>query len=213
MNVLKIDSAQFQCDDLQSVASALNGGGVIAYPTETVYGLGANIFKANAVARIFTIKGRDPQKPISIMISRLADVDEFCDEVPAAAKILMKHYWPGPLTLILKASPALPDYIVSSDKKIGLRFPDHPICSALMRLHADPVTSTSANLTGLPPLARVEEIVEAFGEKLDVIIDCGECAFNQPSTVVDVSGPELRILREGTVAANEIFKLILELEK
>jgi L-threonylcarbamoyladenylate synthase len=209
MKVLKINPDDFEDNELQLAADVLNRGGVIAYPTETVYGLGANIFQRAAVARIFAIKGRDPHKPISIMISQAADVDEFCKDISAVGRTLMNAYWPGPLTLIFKASSKLPDYIVSREGKIGLRLPDHPICSALMRQHCAPVTSTSANPAGKPPLVNAQQIAEQFGEKIDLVIDGGACKTNVPSTVVDVSEGEPQVVRAGAIPPAEIQKLLL----
>lgn len=206
MKIVKINPVQFRDDELQLAADVLKRGGVIAYPTETVYGLGANIFQRAAVAKIFEIKGREPHKPVSIMISEAADVDVFCEEVSAVGRKLMAAYWPGPLMLIFKASSQLPDYIVSRDGKIGLRLPDHPICSALMRRHREPITSTSANRTGEPPLVNARQIVEQFGDEIDLVIDGGACQSNVPSTVVDVSGDEPQVLRAGAIPPAEIQK-------
>jgi L-threonylcarbamoyladenylate synthase len=206
MEILKINPGKFRGEDLQPAAAVLKRGGLVAYPTETVYGLGANIFHRQAVAKIAALKGRDPRKPVSIMISGAADVEQLCRDISPLGRTLMAAYWPGPLTLIFKASQSLPRYVITQDGKIGLRVPDHPICAALMRLHREPVTSTSANLTGEPPLISARHIVEQFGEKLALVIDGGECRSGAPSTVVDVSGAKPMILREGAIAAAEVMR-------
>jgi len=206
MKILKINPEKFAVKELQPAVAILHQGGIIAYPTETVYGLGANIYQKKAVQRIFEIKGRDPQKPLSIMIASVGDVEELCENIPAFGTTLMKAYWPGPLTLIFQAAPKLPQYILSMDKKIGLRFPDHPITRALMKRHREPVTTTSANISGQRDPVRASEVIEAFAGKVDLIIDGGECQMKTPSTVVDVSGSEPVLVREGAIPFVEIVK-------
>jgi L-threonylcarbamoyladenylate synthase len=206
MTVIKINPDKFELKELQPAVAILQQGGVIAYPTETVYGLGANIYHEKAVRRIFEIKGRDPQKPLSIMVSSIQAAEELCGNVPDFGNKLMAAYWPGPLTLIFQAANKLPKYIVSVDKKIGLRFPDHPITGALMRLHREPVTSTSANISGQRDPVRASEVIEAFAKKVDLIIDGGECQTKIPSTVVDVSGSEPVLVRAGAIPFAEIMK-------
>ncbi|NIR72943.1 threonylcarbamoyl-AMP synthase [candidate division KSB1 bacterium] len=204
MTIIKIHPKKFQSDDLQVAVSSLRKGGVIAYPTETVYGLGANIYQQKAVLRIFEIKGRDISKPVSIMIASDADVNDICMDIPDYSRTLMAKYWPGPLTLIFKASEELPEYIVSEDKKIGLRLPDHPITRKLMELHSEPMTSTSANISGEQAPIHAQEVANTFKERIDVIIDGGECEGKVPSTVLDASGNTPRILREGAISSSQI---------
>jgi len=205
MTIIKINPEKFAVKELQPAVAILHRGGVIAYPTETVYGLGANIYQKKAVQRIFEIKGRDPQKPLSIMIASVDDVEELCENIPAFGTALMEAYWPGPLTLIFQAAPKLPQYILSMDKKIGLRFPDHPITMGLMKQHHEPITSTSANISGQRDPVRASEVIEAFAGKVDLVIDSGECQMKIPSTVVDVSGSEPVLVREGAIPFVEIL--------
>jgi len=202
--LLAINPRNFDAKDLKPAARTLKRGGVIVYPTETVYGLGANIFHQKAVQKIYRLKRRDPHQPISAMIASLEDVDEYCTDVHEYARSLMHEYWPGPLTLILKASENLPRYITSADCKIGLRFPDHPITKALMVHHCQPITSTSANLTrGIPPVTAHELNINIAG-KVDLIVDAGPCSVQIPSTVLDCSGDEPKLIREGSIPISEI---------
>ncbi len=206
--VLEINHGNFDVKDLKPAAQILKRGGVIAYPTETVYGLGANIFHQKAVQKIYRVKRRDPHQPISVMIASVDNVDEFCTGVHDYARQLMHQYWPGPLTLILMASENLPRYITSSDRKIGLRFPDHPITKALMVHHCQPITSTSANLTrGIPPV-NARELNINIADKIDLIIDAGPCSTRIPSTVLDCSGDEPKLIRKGSIAISEINKFL-----
>jgi len=205
---LEIDAGNFDAKDLKPAAQILKRGGVIVYPTETVYGLGANIFHQKAVQKIYRVKRRDPHKPISAMIASIEDVDEFCTDVHDYARSLMHKYWPGPLTLILKASENLPRYMTSGEHKIGLRFPDHPITKALMVHHCQPITSTSANLAnGIPPV-NVQELNINIASKVDLIVDVGSCSVQIPSTVLDCSGNEPKLIREGSIPIPEIKDLL-----
>ncbi len=206
--VLKINPGNFDLNDLNPAVRTLKRGGVIAYPTETVYGLGANIFHQKAVQKIYRVKRRDPHKPISAMVSSIADVDEFCTEIQDYARQLMHKYWPGPLTLILKASENLPRYMTSSDRKIGLRFPDHPITKALMVHHCQPVTSTSANRTREAPPVNARELNVNIADNIDLIVDAGPCSVQIPSTVLDCSGAEPKLIREGSIVISEINKFL-----
>ncbi len=205
---LEIDTGNFDATDLKPAAQTLKRGGVIVYPTETVYGLGANIFHQKAVQKIYRVKRRDPRKPISAMIASIEDVDEFCIDVHEYARCLMHKYWPGPLTLILKASENLPRYMTSAEHKIGLRFPDHPITKALMVHHCQPITSTSANLAnGRPPVTAHELNINIAG-KVDLIVDAGSCSVQIPSTVLDCAGGEPILIREGSIPISEIKNLL-----
>lgn len=208
VSLLEIDSKNFDAKALKPAAQTLKRGGVIAYPTETVYGLGANIFHQKAVQKIYLVKRRDPHKPISVMIASLEDVDEFCTDIHDYARGLMQKYWPGPLTLILKASENLPRYVTSADRKIGLRFPDHPITKALMVHHCQPITSTSANLTGGIPPVNAQELNINIADKIDLIVDAGPCSVQIPSTVLDCSGDKPKLIREGSITIPEFNKFL-----
>ncbi|MFQ5822638.1 MAG: L-threonylcarbamoyladenylate synthase [bacterium] len=209
LSVLKINPNNFDAKDLEPAVMVLQRGGVIAYPTETVYGLGANIYHERAVRRIYQLKKRDLTKPLSVMISSIEDVEDLCEEIHHYGKILINAFWPGPITLIFKASDSIPSYITSKDKKIGLRIPNHPITEALMRMHSQPVTSTSANITGTKELIRAQDVKNNFGGKIDLIIDGGACCVKIPSTVLDVTGEEPKVLREGAITRSQIEEVLL----
>lgn len=206
--IVKIDPNYFEEKDLEPAVSALQKSGLIAYPTETVYGLGANIYFEEAVARVFQLKKRDPQKPFSIMIASSDDIEELCQEIPEYGKILINCFWPGPLTLIFTASDKVPNYIKSIDNKVGLRFPDHPVTKALMKMHRKPVTSTSANLAGAQETVTVQDVIKNFGSAIDVIIDGGPCNIKVSSTVLDATGEKPKVIREGAITPSQISKTL-----
>ncbi len=208
MIITKINPNKFNLEELEPAVATLKQGGVLVYPTETVYGLGANVYNEKAVQKIYHLKKRESKKPLSVMIAAIADAKQLCDELNETGEKLMKMFWPGPLTLIFKASAQVPIYIMSPDHKIGLRMPAHPITDGLMKLHREPVTSTSANFSGARPPVLAQEVAQNFENSVDLIIDGGKCSVQVPSTVVDVSGKETKIIREGAISKNKIMQCL-----
>lgn len=211
MKVLTIDPNHFEVSELNPAVEVMQQGGVLAYPTETVYGLGANIFLKAAVERIYHLKKRVSSKPMSIMIASDEEARKLCVEISKQAEVLMDTFWPGPLTLIFRAASSVPEYMVSASGTIGLRYPDHPITRALMHLHGQPVTSTSANVSGAEPAQSAREVVWSFANEVDMVIDAGTFPAQKPSTVVDLAQGELRVVREGAISKNQLTACLKEL--
>ncbi|MCG8605857.1 threonylcarbamoyl-AMP synthase [bacterium] len=203
MRTLRVNPANLKAEDLAPVLEVLRDGGVIAYPTETVYGLGADMYSKTAVQKIFRLKQRDSSKPISVMIGSKQMTGQLCQKIPKYVEELMRRYWPGPLTLVMRAAANVPEQVLS-DGKIGLRMPDHPVTLALMKVWDSPITSTSANVSGRHPLTRAEEVVKTFQFGIELVIDAGENPAQIPSTVIDVSSSRPRILRQGAITQNQI---------
>lgn len=191
---------------LGEAAEIIRRGGVIVYPTETVYGIGADALNARAVNRVQEVKGRKEAKPILVLVRSREMMLDLVDGVNAAAEVLMQHFWPGPLTLVFKARPGLPAGLTQDTGAIGVRVPSSALCLRLLDLCGRPITSTSANLTGMPVHATVQEIRRVLGNKVDFYIDGGVLSGNIPSTVVDVSTDRPAILREGAVSRTELQK-------
>ena len=189
---------------IQSVIDILRNGGIVGYPTETVYGLGCNPWNMEAVKRIQFLKGRDSDKPMIILIPQIQDVDLLTVSVPNRTKSVMKTFWPGSLTLVLKGSEKAPEYILNENKTIGLRISSDPVCRNLLKKYNHPIVSTSANPSGENPARSAEEVEAFFGDKLDAVLDGGLRKTREPSTVVDLSGDEMRILRTGAVKIDKI---------
>jgi len=203
-NILTIPDKRFDPDLLLPAVDILKADGVIAYPTETVYGLGASMFSERAVERIFDIKCRQPSNPISVMVNSIQAALQLTHSVSTQAATLMKTYWPGPLTLVFKASAEVPPYLHGTNNKIGVRFPDHAISTALVTLLQGAITSTSANRTGLPAATSAADVATALANDVDLIIDAGTTSLQVPSTVIDVSGTEMRLLRAGAISSDDI---------
>lgn len=174
---------------------ALRDDGVIAYPTDTVYGLGCDITSKKAVERIVRIKGRDPKKPMSFVCSDLTHISRYA-KVPNFAYRILKRYLPGAYTFILEASREVPKMLLTKQKTVGIRIPDHAVALALVAELGNPILSTSANRTAQEPLNNPPEIQEVLGDEIDVILDCGVLP-RVPSTIVSLVGDEVKVLREG----------------
>ncbi|MGC9515623.1 L-threonylcarbamoyladenylate synthase [Methanocrinis sp.] len=178
---------------ISEAAKLLADGGTVVYPTETVYGIGASISIPGAVERVFEIKGRDRRMPLSVavasfeMVAGIANIDE--DDLALLRKLL-----PGPITILVEKSPQLPDSVTAGSPLVGIRFPDHPMAIDLIG-RAGPITSTSANPSGLPPPASIEELDPEIAEKVDLVLDGGRCRLARPSTLVDLASR--RVIREG----------------
>ena len=184
----------------------LKNGGIAAFPTDTVYGLGAVFSDAEAVRKIFRAKGRPENKPLSILVSDPKEVQLLAEEISDDAKKLMKAFWPGALTLIFrkKQSAMIPDEVTAGGDTIGVRMPDSDVAVQVIREAGKPLAAPSANLSGHRSASKAEEVIEDLNGRVDLIIDGGDCPVGISSTVLDVSGEEIRILREGTITADMI---------
>lgn len=191
-------------ESFDRVADLIRKGGVIAFRTDTLYGLGADPFNSKAIQKLKQLKGREDDKPILIVISDHAQVARFINEPSSEFKQLAERFWPGPLTLIGKANPSVPREITAGTETVGLRLPDDEQVRALVHACGGALTATSANPSNLAPARNTETIDDYFGEAIDLIVDDGEARTDRPSTVVDVSGSEPKLIREGGIAWREI---------
>jgi L-threonylcarbamoyladenylate synthase len=184
----------------------LRHGGIIAFPTDTVYGLAAIAFDTSAIGRLYRVKSRSQEKAIAILIAAPSQLSEVAASVPPAAQRLAEACWPGALTLILPRAPRLPDTL-SAAPTIGVRIPDHPVALALLAA-AGPLAVTSANLSGGANTSTAAEVRAQLGGKIHLILDGGRTPGGVPSTVVDCTSPTPKILREGPVTAHQIRKIV-----
>lgn len=178
---------------IAEAAKVLIGGGTVVYPTETVYGIGASIFIPEAVERVFEIKDRARKMPLSVAVASFEMMKEVArvDEKDLA---LLQKMLPGPITVLVEKSPDLPDLVTAGSHLVGIRFPDHPVVLALVEM-AGPITSTSANLSGYPPPASVEELDPKIAKEVDFVLDGGRSRFARPSALIDLGAR--KVIREG----------------
>lgn len=194
MKVVKVDPDNPEKSKMVMIREVLSAGGTVVYPTDTVYGLGANIFQEEAVLNVYHIKKRSLNKPISVCVSKIEDIKQLAHLNPHAENIMQKIL-PGPYTLILNKKGSIPSQITAGMDKIGIRIPDNVICRDISREF--PITTTSANLSGHPSPKSAQEAQQELGENPDIIIDSGPCPGGISSTVMDLTVTPPRIIREG----------------
>ncbi|MBN1352118.1 threonylcarbamoyl-AMP synthase [candidate division KSB1 bacterium] len=206
--IIKINPDNPDPNSLQDAAEIINAGGVIGYPTETVYGLGAGISNSSAVERIFKIKGRDFNKALIVIVNSIEMLQPLVQDMPPDAESLMNRFWPGPLTLVFKASPAVNPAISGGRTTIAIRIPDNRICLELLSRCDGPITSTSANIAGEPNSITAMEVEQKLGRWLDLIIDGGASKSSSASTLLDLTTELPKLRRKGAIPANEIERMI-----
>lgn len=202
--LIKIDAAHPE-QALSRCRDVIRAGGVIVYPTDTFYGLGADPGNPLAVRRLFEIKGRHADEPILLLVKDASEVRDWASEISPAAERLMKEFWPGPLTLVFKARPGVMTELTGGAGTIGLRVPGNPLTLKLLSFLGSALTGTSANISGRPSPCTAQEAAEAIGGLVDLVLDGGRTAGGKPSTVVDVSADDLRVIREGAIPSREIL--------
>jgi L-threonylcarbamoyladenylate synthase len=206
--VLKPGADSSEEEILTRAAEIIAGGGIIAYPTETFYGLGADATNEKAIQKIFTVKGRDFKNPISLIIGKPDDIYPLVKDVPETAKKMMSAFWPGALTIVFSAADNVSPMLTAGNGKIGLRVSSHPIAGKIAQKINRPLTATSANLSGMPECSRAFEVIDQIGNKIDAIIDCGQTKGGKASTIIDVTCDPPVILREGAISRKNIGKYI-----
>ncbi len=186
----------------------LDAGRVIALPTETFYALAAHPFKEAALKALFALKGRPPEKPVLLLVASPETLSDLVADLPEAAVLLIKRFWPGPLTLILPAKPGLSPLITGGTGTVGVRQPGQLLTRRLIQALGYPVTGTSANRSGQPPLAQAREVDQEFGDQVPLIVDAGPCPGGLPSTVVDLSASPPRLVRPGALESARLCEVI-----
>jgi len=191
---------------MKQAIEILQMGGLVAFPTDTVYGLGALAFNGQAVESIFVAKDRPVEKAIPVLIADANDLGKVCAVVPETALKLGTHFWPGALTVVVPKHPDLPPAI-SSSPTVGVRIPDHPVARNLLRI-AGPMAVTSANLSGKSNPCSAQEVQDQLGGRIALIIDGGRTPGGVPSTVVDCTGLEAQLLRAGPISKEEVMAIL-----
>ena len=196
------------CTD--ELVGIMRGGGLVAVPTETVYGLAGNGLDEKAVAEIYEVKGRPEVKPLSLMVHDAASMERYCENVPPQAYTLAKKFWPGPLTIVMKAKPCVPEIVRAGGETVGLRCPDHPLTLELLEKSRVPFAAPSANPSGESSPKNADSVLKYFDGKIDAVLDGGECGIGRESTLIDLSRMPYRILRQGALPADEIADALVD---
>ena len=194
--------------DLERAAAILRAGELVAFPTDTVYGVGAIAWRPDAVAHLYRAKVRTADKAIPILLAGLLDLKWVAEDVPEAALRLAARFWPGPLTLVVPRSARVPDEVTAGGDTVAVRVPDHPLAIALIKAAGAPLATTSANLSGSPSPVTASEVLAQLAGRIPLILDGGRCPGGVPSTIVDVTGPEPVILRHGPITAAQVAAIV-----
>lgn len=189
---------------LKIAVNALANGGVVALPTDTLYGLAACAFDEAAVAKIFKTKGRDAATALPLLLADAADARRCGVDLPPAMWLLAEKFWPGALTLVVRKSDAVPYVVTAGRDTVGLRVPDHPLPRAVARALGSPITGTSANCSGMPGLTTAQAVRDELGDRIDFVLDGGDAPGGVPSTVLDLSEDAPRVLRQGAIGKEAI---------
>lgn len=197
--VLDVDPLTPAAAALAAAAGVLRMGGLVGFPTETFYGLGAVALDAAAVRRIVAVKGRPESKPLLVLVDSISMVDVVALEIPGPARVLMAVHWPGPLTLVLRARPEVPVDVTAGSGTVGVRLSPHPVARALVSVLGSPITAPSANPSGQAPPTTAAEVLAYFRGRIEMILDGGATAGGEPSTVLDVTIDPPRLIRAGAV--------------
>ena len=199
-----VDPEAPQRDALQEAAKWIRQGGLVALPTDTLYGLAADPFRSDAVARVFTVKGREAGRALPLIAADAAQIATHLGPLSPIADRLAAKFWPGPLTLLIPAPAALARDVTGGTGRVGVRVPAHDIARAICRAADRPITATSANRSGQPATSDPEEVERMLGEDVDLLIDTGPTRGGAPSTIVDMTGLAPRLVRAGAVSWDEI---------
>jgi len=207
-NVIEINPKRIQSSTMKRVVEVVKKGGVIVYPTDTIYGLGCDAFRRKSVERIFKIKKRSLKNPTLVLVNNRDMLNELVKDVSDCAMILMKRFWPGPLTIVFRARKKINPLLVSHDGKIAIRIPDNKFCLKLIDECKTPIVSTSANISGSDVITTFGKLKEVFQKKVDLMVDGGDLKSILPSTIVDVCEEKPVVLREGVISRDDVERCI-----
>jgi len=206
--VVKVDVNNIDHSVLKRASALIREGNLVAFPTETVYGLGANGLNCTAVKRIFEAKGRPSDNPLILHISDVKELDKLIISIPENAVKLMNRFWPGPMTMVLKKSPLVPEVVTAGLDTVAVRMPDHEIARLLIKYAGVPVAAPSANLSGKPSPTSADHVIEDLMGRVEMIIDGGDVSIGVESTVIEVSQTRVAVLRPGGVTVENISEVV-----
>lgn len=209
---IKIDGRKSLELAVKSAAEVLQNSGIILYPTDTLYGLGVDVTKQSAVEKLYAIKGRSDKKPVSLMVSSVEQIENITNIYPPELKPVLTIIFPGKITALLengiKKNLAVFDYLLKSPQKVGFRIPQNRFCNMLSNVMENPVSTTSANISGQPDMVKISELPDSFKEQLDLIIDAGDAEDIRGSTIIDFTEVPYKVIRQGAVSLKELISLI-----
>lgn len=206
--VRRIDPVNPRPDIIDEAARIIKDGGVVVFPTRSLYGLGADALNVKAVIRVFRIKRRPGSKPILVLIKNKNEMDRLVENIPRMASVIMENFWSGRVSIVFKAKKGLSADLTAGTGKIGIRLPGHNVASALVNAAEGPITGTSANLSGSAGCFQIDNLDTRIADRVDLILDAGPLRGGTGSTIVDATGDTPLILREGEISKEDIEKVI-----
>lgn len=206
--IKKIDAENMTSEDFAEAVAFLRGGQLVAFPTETVYGLGGDAFDPTASARIYAAKGRPSDNPLIVHIADIAELAKLCEDVPEEAYALAEKFWPGPLTMIMKKADCIPKETTGGLSTVAIRMPSHPIARRLIQEAGLPIAAPSANASGRPSTTKAEHVIEDLDGRIEMIIDGGSSDIGLESTIVDLTVKPVQILRPGYITIEMLKEVI-----
>ena len=203
--VITVDPLEPQGDLMARACEIIRKGGVVIFPAKCLYGIAADALSPEAVDRVFEVKRRPRNNPILVLVNGKQDLERLVKRVPETAVALMDRFWPGDVTIVFEAVDDLPGVLTAHTGKIGIRMPHHPVARALIKRLGTPITGTSANISGARGISRVQDLAPDLVSRVDMVLDAGQLKGGKGSTVVDVTGDKVRVLREGEVTEADIL--------
>ena len=194
-------------ENLLRAAKLIKRGEIVAFPTETVYGLGADAFNVVACKKIYLAKQRPADKPLTLHVATFEMIEQIA-EISSAAEKLIEKFLPGPLTLILPKKNIVPDFVTCNSKSVGVRFPKNSVAQDFIKIAGVPIAAPSANISGKNPPTTAQEVFDNLSGKVEIILDGGKCNVGISSTIADISSGELKILRQGIISAAQILETL-----
>ncbi len=210
--IIKVNPDIIEEEKLEYIAEEFRKGKIIVYPTETFYGLGTNPFNREAVKKIYYLKKREFGKPLPIIIHEKSQVEELAQDIHEVFYKIAERFWPGPLTIVLKAKSIFPDEMLGEEKTIGMRLPNFEWLRGLVKKVGFPIIATSANISGEGEISSPIELTKIFYGEVDLIVDGGKTSGKKPSTVLDLTGNKAKIIREGIIPKSEINEFLEEIK-
>jgi L-threonylcarbamoyladenylate synthase len=204
----QLSSADDRSSVVDRAAALLRAGELVAFPTDTVYGVGAIAWDAAAVGKLYAAKLRSIDKAIPVLLADPADIALIARDLPPTALRIAEHFWPGPLTLVVPRADRVPDEVTAGGDTVAVRVPDHDLARALIRAVGAPLATTSANLSGQASPVTAQEVAAQLGERIALILDGGRCPGGVPSTILDLTQPQPRILRPGPISLEQILGIL-----
>jgi len=206
--VLKVDAIKPNLEDIKKAVEVLKKGGIVAFPTDTVYGIGADIFNKEAVERIFSAKGRDSRKPLQVLIADKNDLSFIAENPFDILYSLVEKFMPGALTIVMSAKSDFPKWVTCGLDTVGVRMPANALAIEMIKAFGRPISATSANISGMPDPKDAQQVLEYLDGKIDLILDGGPTIDSVPSTVIDISVNPPKILRHGKLSEEELKSIL-----